>query len=264
MFAELGGGNRLFYEELGEGPPVVLIHGLADDHRLWRHQVPALSRRFRTIAIDIRGHGRSSKPPGPYSVPLFATDVVTLLDSLAIGRARFIGLSMGGGISQTLALRHADRVEAIALVSTSSTFPQTTRDRFHDRAATAEREGMGPVVESMIERWFTPRFRAERPDEVELTRATVLANDPFAFAASARANSEREWTDALGDIHCPVLFIGGADDPGDARRSAATFAAHLPQLQAHILDNASHLLPVEHPELTNELLLRFLSANIAL
>jgi 3-oxoadipate enol-lactonase len=255
------GRAGLFYEEVGSGPPVVLIHGLADDHRLWRYQVPALAMRFRTIAIDIRGHGSSPKPPGPYSVPLFAADVVALLDQLGIERAGFIGLSMGGGISQTLALQHAERVGSIALISTSSSFPQTTRDRFHSRAATAEHEGMGPIVESMIERWFTPRFRAEHPDEVELTRATVVANDPFAFAAAARANALLDWTDALGGIRCPVLFIGGADDPGDARRSAATFAEHLPQLEAHILDGASHLLPVEQPEMTNDLLLRFLSSS---
>jgi 3-oxoadipate enol-lactonase len=257
----LGDPTSLFYEEVGEGPPVVLIHGLADDHRLWRHQVPALATRFRTVAIDIRGHGSSPKPPGPYSVPLFATDVVALLDQLGIERASFIGLSMGGGISQTLALRHAERVQAIALLSTSSSFPQKTRDRFHSRAATAEREGMGPIVASMIERWFTPHFRAEHPDEVELTRATVLANDPFAFAAAARANAERDWTNALDAIRCPVLFIGGAEDPGDARHSAATFAEHLPQLEAHIIDNASHLLPVERPLITNDLLLRFLASS---
>jgi 3-oxoadipate enol-lactonase len=257
----LGDPTSLYYEEIGSGPPVVLIHGLADDHRLWRHQVPTLAKRFRTIAIDIRGHGSSPKPPGPYGVPLFAADVVALLDQLGIERASFIGLSMGGGISQTLALRHAERVEAIALISTSSSFPQTTRDRFHSRAAAAERDGMAPIVESMIERWFTPRFRAEHPDEVELTRATVLANDPFAFAAAARANAQRDWTDDLGAIRCPVLFIGGADDPGDARRSAATFAEHLPQLEAHILDGASHLLPVEQSEVTNDLLLRFLSSR---
>jgi 3-oxoadipate enol-lactonase len=255
------GPISLHYEEVGSGPPVVLIHGLADDHRLWRYQVPTLATRFRTIAIDIRGHGSSPKPPGPYSVPLFAADVVALLDQLGIERASFIGLSMGGGISQTLALQHAERVQSIALVSTSSTFPQTTRDRFHSRAATAEGEGMEPIVESLIERWFSARSRAEHPDEVELTRATVLANDPFAFAAAARANAQRDWTDALDTIRCPVLFIGGADDPGDARRSATTFAEHLPQLEAHILENASHLLPVEQPAITNDLLLRFLSSS---
>jgi pimeloyl-ACP methyl ester carboxylesterase len=108
---------------------------------------------------------------------------------------------------------------------------------------------MERLVEAMIERWFTARCRAAHPDEVELTRATV------------RANAQRDWTDALDAIRCPVLFIGGADDPGDARRSATTFAEHLPQLEAHILENASHLLPVEQPTITNDLLLRFLSSS---
>lgn len=259
-FAQLPDGNQLFYERGGEGPPVVLIHGLADDHRLWRYQIPALQDRFTTIAIDLRGHGRSSKPAGPYSVPLFAADVLALLDQLDIERASLVGLSMGGGTSQTFALAYPDRVRSLALLSTSSDFVQKTRDRFHARAELAEREGMVPeMVESMVERWFTPRFREEHPDEVEQTRATVLANNPFAFAASARANSERNWTDRLGEIRCPVLFVGGAEDPGDARRSAAAFEQGLPDVEIHILEDASHLLPVEQPERTNGLLRRFLS-----
>ncbi len=258
-FAPLPDGNQLYYEEHGAGAPVILIHGLADDHSLWRYQVPALATQYRTIAIDLRGHGASSKPTGPYSVPLFASDVVALLDHLGIDRAVIIGLSMGGGTAQTLALEHPERVVALALLSTSSSFVQATRDRFQSRAAIAEREGMAPVAEGMIERWYTPRFRQVRPDEVERTRATVLANDPFAFAASARANSVREWTERLGEIGCPVLYIGGADDPGDARSSAATFGARLPDVETVILESASHLVPVERPEAVNELLLRFLA-----
>ncbi|HET8586493.1 MAG TPA: alpha/beta fold hydrolase [Candidatus Limnocylindria bacterium] len=258
--ALLPDGNQLYYERAGEGPAVVFIHGLADDHRLWRYQLPALQDRFTTIAIDLRGHGRSSKPAGAYSVPQFAADVVALLDQLEIERASLVGLSMGGGTSQTFALAYPERIRSLALISTSSEFVQATRDRFHARAEQAEREGMVPdVVEPMVERWFTPRFRAERADEVELTLATVRANDPFAFAASARANSERNWTDRLGEIGCPVLFIGGAEDPGDARRSATIFERGLPNIEIQILEDASHLLPVEKPEATNVLLRRFLS-----
>lgn len=257
---QLPDGNRLHYHESGAGPAVVLIHGLADDHRLWRYQRPALQDRFRTIGIDLRGHGRSSKPAGPYSVPMFAADVLALLDALEIERVALVGLSMGGGTSQTFALAYPDRVRSLALVSTSSEFVQATRDRFHARAEQAEREGMvSDVVAPMVERWFTPRFRAEHPDEVERTLATVRANDPFAFAASARANSERNWTDRLPEIKVPVLFIGGAEDPGDARRSAAIFERGLPNVETHILEDASHLLPVEKPEATNALLRRFLS-----
>jgi 3-oxoadipate enol-lactonase len=239
---------------------VVLIHGLADDHRLWRYQRRALDDRFRTIAIDLRGHGRSSKPPGPYSVPMFAADVLALLDQLQIERASLVGLSMGGGTSQTFALAYPERVRSLALVSTSSEFVQATRDRFRARAEQAEREGMVPeVVEPMVDRWFTPSFRQAHPEEVERTLETVRANDPFSFAASARANSERNWNDRLGEIRCPVLFIGGAEDPGDARRNAAIFERGLPDVEIHILENASHLLPVEQPETTNALLRRFLS-----
>lgn len=243
----------------GSGPVVVLLHGLADTHEMWRNQVPALEGHYRTIAIDHYGHGRAPLPPGELTTALMADGVAALIEAQAAGPAVVVGLSMGGGVAQVLTLRRPDLVRALVLVSTGSEFPPATRDRFVTRAAQAERDGMGSVLDATVPRWFTPEFAAGHPDEVERTRATVLANDPRSFAAASRANAVRDWTDRLGEIACPVLFIGGADDPADAARSLAIFRDRLSDLEAAMIPNASHLVTIEAPERFNALLLDFLA-----
>jgi 3-oxoadipate enol-lactonase len=258
MFATTRDGTRLHFESAGNGPPVVLIHGLSDDHTLWRYMAPALAERYRVISVDVRGHGRSAKPHAPLEVATLADDVVALLDWLQIDKAVLVGLSMGGGISQTTAIRHPERVRALALLSTSSSFPESTRERFRYRAEVAERDGIAPLLDSMVERWFTPEFVAARPDEVARTREVVLANDPLAFAAACRANAARDWTGDLDRITCPVLVLAGERDPGSATGSAETFRERLSDVEVHLVQGASHAIPIERPEVANRLLLAFL------
>ena len=242
----------------GTGPPIVLLHGLADSHDLWRHQVPLLAGSWTTIAVDHLGHGRTALPTGRLTIATMADAVAALVDRLATGPAVVAGLSMGGGVAQVLALRRPDLVRALVLVSTSSEFPAATRERFRARAALAEREGMAAVVDSTVPRWFTPEFAAAQPAEVLRTERAVLANDSAAFAAASRANAERDWTSRLGEIRCPVLFVGGDRDPADPARAAATFRARLPDVRIEILAGTSHLVPVEAPDRFAALLLAFL------
>ena len=252
------GAPEPWAEVRGRGRPIVLLHGLADSHDLWRHQVPLLERSWTTIAVDHLGHGRTPLPTGPLTIARMADAVAALLDRLATGPVVVVGLSMGGGVAQVLALRRPDLVRALVLVSTSSEFPATTRERFTARAALAEREGMAAVLDSTVPRWFTPEFAAAHPAEVARTERTVLANDPLSFAAASRANAERNWTGRLGEIRCPVLFVGGDRDPADATRAAATFRAHLPDVRVEIVAGTSHLVPVEAPDRFAALLLAFL------
>jgi len=237
---------------------VVLLHGLGDSSDLWRHQVPVLSRRHRTVALDLRGHGRSPLGEPTFDLGAMAADVRATLSGLGITRAVVAGLSMGGGVAQALALRDPALVRALILVSTSSEFREATRRRFLDRALTAEREGMASVVDATVARWFTPRFAAAHPDEVERTRLGVLRTSPAAFAAASRANAARHFTDDLPSITCPVLFIGGTADPADPNRALEIYRRSLPDLRAELIPDASHLVPVEAASAFNTILLRFL------
>lgn len=225
----------------------MLLHGLADSHDLWRHQRAVLAKRHDVVAIDLPGHGGSPAIVGPISLAAMADAVAASIDQLGVRRPVVVGLSMGGGVAQALAIGRPDLVGALVLVSTSSEFPPATRDRFLRRAERAEREGMAAVVDETVLRWFTVSFMAEHPEEVARTRATVLATDPASFAAASRANADRRLTSGLSSIACPVLFVGGAQDPADPERALAIYRRELPALRWQIVPDASHLVPVERP-----------------
>lgn len=256
--ATLPNGLRMCYESDGDGPPVVLIHGLGGSHAMWRYQVPALADRYRVIALDLRGHGQSDKPPGPYSVPQFAEDVLQLLDTLDVPQATMVGLSLGGGTVQTFAIAYPERVRALGLISTSPEFTPKSAEHFYVRAELAEREGMEPLVDTLIKPRFTPEWLAEHPEVREWSAAATRANDPRAWAASARANATRSLTGELHRITCPVLFVGGERDPADMARSVELYRRHLPQAEIHMLPDVAHLLPFQAPEVFNPILRAFL------
>lgn len=255
-------GLRLHVERRGVGPRLILLHGLADDHRLWRRVVPTLAERFETIAVDLPGHGRSDPVPDGASIEWFAGRIGRLIERLGAEhgapRPVLAGLSMGGGIAQYVALADPGRLRGLILVSTSPAFPAATRERFRSRAARAEADGMAAVVDATVPRWFTHGFAAAHPAEVEATRATVLAMDPVSFARASRANAARDCTDRLRELDLPVLFVAGTDDPADPTRALALYRERVPHLRTELLDGVSHLLPVEAPERLLPVLLEFL------
>jgi pimeloyl-ACP methyl ester carboxylesterase len=243
-----------------DAPPVVLIHGLADDRSLWRHVAPRLAERHHVVSVDMPGHGESDAVPDGAGIEWFADVVSALIDRLELAEPVLGGLSMGGGVAQYVAGRSPRELRGVALVSTSPVFPETTRKRFLDRADLAEREGMAAVVDATVSRWFTPEFAGQRPDEVEATRATVLRTDPTSFARASRANAARDATPLLSSIDVPVLFIAGLDDPADPRRAEAIYRERVRDLRVRLIPGASHLLPVEVPDLFLAELESFLAA----
>jgi 3-oxoadipate enol-lactonase len=246
-YVVLPGGRRLWVAREGVpgGQPVVLLHGLSDDHGLWRYTVPALADRYATFAVDLPGHGRSDPPPDDATIAWFGDRIVALIDALGLDRPVLGGLSMGGGTAQYAALAMPGRLRGLVLVSTSPAFPEANRERFLDRAVVAERDGMAAVVDTTVPRWFVPAWMEAHPDEVAATRATVLATDPRSFAIASRANAVRDCTDRLGEIDCPVLFVGGLDDPADPMRSVPVYRERLRDVRIELFDHASHLVPVE-------------------
>ena len=239
-------------------PSILLVHGLADDHGLWRHVVPRLARRWDVVAVDMPGHGASDPVPDGATIDWFADVVGGLIPALDLREPVLVGLSMGGGVVQYVALDPPRPIRGLVLVSTSPVFPEATRRRFTDRAAVAEREGMTAVVDATVPRWFTADWMTAHPDEVDATRATVLATDPISFARASRANAARDCADRLGEIECPVLFIAGADDPADPGRAEAIYRERVPDLRVVLLPRLSHLLPVEAPDRFTDELERFL------
>lgn len=251
---------ELWYERTGSGPLVLLLHGLSDTHGLWRFVAPALADAGHTVvAVDHYAHGRSPMPGVPLTTAVMADGVAQLIERLGMGPAVVIGLSMGGGVAQVLTLRQPDLVRALGLVSTSSEFKPSNRERFVLRGEKAVREGMASVIEETVPRWFTPEWPAANPGLYRSIVETVLANPPERFQAASAANSERGWTDRLGAIRCPVLFVGGEVDPMGIEGVAATFRAAIPQARTEIVPAVSHLIPIQKPAELNAILLHWLA-----
>jgi pimeloyl-ACP methyl ester carboxylesterase len=250
---------ELWYERTGSGPLVLLLHGLADTHELWRYVAPALASRFAVVAIDHYAHGQSPLPERPLTTAVMADGVAQLIVRLGLGRAVVIGLSMGGGVAQVLTLRHPELVRALGLVSTSSEFKPSNRERFLLRGEKARREGMAAVVEETVPRWFTPDWPPANPEVYQSIVDTVLANPPDRFDAASRANAERGWTERLGEIHCPVLFVGGELDPMGIEAVAATFRSAIPHARTVIVPAVSHLIPIQKPGELNDILFDWLA-----
>jgi 3-oxoadipate enol-lactonase len=202
------------------------------------------------IVFDSRGAGRSEFGPAgiAYTTELLAADVAGLLDALGVAQAILMGISMGGGVAQQVALNYPDRVASLVLVSTSPGFSAVTRARMLGEAERIERAGIDEdMVAAMLARWFTPGFAAARPEAVDRVRWGVMAYAPAVLAARSRANAERDFTGRLARIRCPVLFVAGADDPMGPSGHAGTYAAALPDVEIRLIAGSSHLVPVQAP-----------------
>ncbi len=251
-------GIALQYQLVGEGETITFVHALGLDGDSWWQQVEALQDSYRLLTYDVRGHGRSGKPPGPYSIDLFADDLYSLLEALGITRTHVVGLSMGGMIAQALAVAHPEKLHSLVLCDTSSGYTAEERQVFEQRARVAARQGMEPLVQPTLERWFTATFRASQPAVVERIAHTLRQNDPVAYAAACLAIGNVALTDRLGAVRCPTMVVVGEEDVGTPPAMARTIAQAIAGARLELIRQAAHLVPVEKAAIFNALLLDFL------
>lgn len=249
-------GVRLYYEMEGEGHPVLLLHPVGLDLTCWDDQVEALAPRFRVLRVDLRGHGRSGVPPLPYTLQALAEDVHALLRTLQLAPAHVIGLSLGGMVAQLLALDHPEAVRSLVLADTNCTLPPQARPVMIERGEAAKRGGMAAVVDTTLERWFTPEFMGARV--VARCRDRLLADDVGAWAATWRAISELNTEPRLKEIKVPTLVITGEKDVSAPVSRAQAMAALIPGARLEIVAGAPHMAPLEQPALFNAAVLTFL------
>jgi 3-oxoadipate enol-lactonase len=249
----------LRWERAGErGSFVVLTHGLGGSLDYWAPHVDALAKHHRVLRWDLRGAGGSSRPPGPYDVGLFARDLAALLDRLGEPRAHLVGHSGGGVVSQRFALDFPERTASLVLASTSSEVSARARAGWHRLADAIERSGFGDG-RAPDARGFAPAFAAAHPDVVAgLTRAT-RANDPAAYAATARAFGGYGWTADLPRIAAPTLVLQGLDDQLTPPGGSVILARGIPRARLVMLPGVGHNLPLEVPALFTAAVVAFLA-----
>jgi 3-oxoadipate enol-lactonase len=257
------GGAGLYYEIHADGegarrPWLILSHSLACNTEMWTPQVAEFSRRYRILAFDTRGHGRSDAPPGPYTMELLAADLHALLGSLRISKAHFVGLSMGGMIGQTYALRHPDVFESLTLADTTSRWPAEASQVFAERVQTALAKGMDPLVEATLGRWFTPPFHRSNPADVARVGDMIRATPVAGYAGCSDCIPRIDTTARLREIRCPILVICGKDDPGTPLAMSRVIHENAPGSELVIIESAAHLSNLEQPLVFNQAVARFL------
>lgn len=251
-------GIDIRYDIAGEGPWLLLSHSLATDLSLWDDQMASLTARFRVLRYDTRGHGGSSAPDHPYDFPLLAADVIGLMDVLDVRKAHFVGISMGGMITQHVALTAPERIDRLVLVSTTSGYPPEARAMWGDRIAAVRANGMEPLVAPTLERWFTPAWRQAHPDVMTRIGALIRATPAAGYIGSGQAIATLDTTSRLSGLRCPTLVIAGAEDAGTPPAMGRKIAEQIPGARFESIDSASHLCNVEQAEKFNRLLLDFL------
>ncbi len=251
-------GIDIHYETCGSGPWVTLAHSLATDLTLWDELAAVLATRFSVLRYDARGHGKSSAPEGPYSFTQLVGDLTGLLDALKIERTHLVGLSMGGMLAQHFALMAPERLDRLAVVSSTSRIPPEAGALWDERIAVARNQGMQALVESTLARWFTAPYRAAHPEVMACIGALIAATPVAGFAGWGAAICTLDVTARLGAISAPTLVVVGADDPGTPPAASQAIAAAIPGARLEIIPAASHQLIIEQADAFNQWLLEFL------
>jgi len=235
-------GISIYYAVYGNGPPVILLHGGLANADYWGNQIKALMPRRTVIAMDSRGHGRSTRDARPYGYDLMADDVVGLMDFLNVPKADVVGWSDGGILGLDLAIRHKDRVGRIFAFA-ANTVPSGVKDDVEKN----------PTFAAFIKR---------AGEEYRSHSSTPNEYDAFVEQISKMWASEPNWTDAqLHAIAAPVLVVDGDHDEAIKREHTEYIAATIPHAGLLILPNASHFAFLQDPELFNFAMLHFLDGN---
>jgi 3-oxoadipate enol-lactonase len=240
-----------------DAPTVVFSGSLGTRLTMWDPQVQALSDRFRIVRCDVRGHGGSPVPPGPYAIDDLGADLLALLQALDARRVRLVGLSIGAMMSLWVAAHAPEHVGRLVACCTTARFGPEATDAYVSRAAAARAHGLADLADGVVARWFTPEFAATRPDVVARFRAELIATPREGYAACCEALAALDLTGLLGRITAPTLVISGADDQATPPSHGEAIAAAVPGARFVCLDAAAHLGSVQQPERVNDLVAAF-------
>jgi len=255
-------GTEIGYELHGKesSPWLTLSHSLACSVRMWDPQIAAFKDRYRILAFDTRGHGASAAPKGAYTLEALADDLKGLLDLLGIKRTHFAGLSMGGMIGQTFALKYPGVFQSLVLADTTSGFPAEAAPLWAERIRVAETQGMQPLVQPTLERWFTEPFRKSHPQVVGRIGALIASTPVAGYVGCSHAIPKINLTAQLKAIKCPVLVICGEQDAGTPPAMARAIHEHAPGSKLVMIPQAAHLSNLEQPQVFTKAMEQFLAA----
>jgi 3-oxoadipate enol-lactonase len=255
------GDIEVFYTIEGEGPWLTMAHSLGCNTTAWDEQAALLSKKFTVLRYDARGHGQTSATAGPYTLEQLADDAYGLLVALGITKTHWMGISMGGMIGQTMALKHPTLFSSLMLIDTTSRRPDNAQAMWGARITTAKEQGMAGLVESTLERWFTAPFRQGNPNAIKTIADGILSTSVDGFCGCCAAIAQINTLDRLREIQCPAIVMVGEHDHGTPPAMAKQIHENLPNSEFFMIKDAAHIANIEQPEVFNREILKFLTKH---
>jgi pimeloyl-ACP methyl ester carboxylesterase len=253
-------GVKIYWDEQGQGEPVLLIMGLAYPSQMWYRTRPLLASRYRTLVLDNRGIGQSDVPPGPYPIALMASDVKAVMDAAGIESAHVFGVSMGGMIAQEFALQYPARVRSLILGCTAAGGPTAVRAEPEAIQMLMRREKMSPeqAAEASVPFIYDPATPRERIDEDVAIRRPWF---PSAAGYAAQLQGILGWEaySRINQIVAPTLVIHGESDRLIPPGNASLIAERIPVAKLMMIPHASHLFLTDQTEVSHHAILQFLN-----
>ena len=261
-FVSTTDGTRIHYEVTGKpgATPVLMIQGLGASKNAWNLQRIAMATRFRIISFDNRGAGRSDKPTVPFTLEQMAEDAIAVLDGAGIETAHVVGASMGGVISQIVAVKHPHRVRSLTLVCTACRNHPWRQELLQSWAKTAEEKGMIEVGKEAAQWVMSPRsFRRLVPAFTWMgPLAALRPRHSFVSQIHAILNTREDLVDQLSTITAPTMVIVGNQDILTPRGDSEEIAERIPNAELVVISGAAHGLMMEHSSTFNKILIEFL------
>jgi 3-oxoadipate enol-lactonase len=245
----------------GEGPPVVLLHCLGVDHRLWDGVIDALGAGHRVLTYDLPGHGESATPPAGYSIDDLADQLAAVLDASGVSRAHVAGMSLGGCVAQSFAGRYPERVARLVLADTTPQYPPALKNTWIERASIARSRGVGPLVDEKLTIWFTPDFAAANGPQVRYVRDTLTACDGEGYALACEALGAADLRDSVRRISAPTLIALGDGDLPPFHDAARWMHDAIPGSRVQLIAGARHAAPLQQSAAFAALLRDFLDGT---
>src|SRR5882757_4679331 len=230
-----------------DAPWLIFSNSLATNLAMWDDQARELKSTFRVLRYDQRGHGTTDAPAGRYGFEQLIADAVALMDALAIKKAHFAGLSMGGATALGFAQKHPDRLDKVIVCDSPCQSTPTSSQQWEERIVIAQKQGMEPLVEPTVGRWFPPEVMQAKAPHVDKVRAMVRTTPVNGFIGCAAALADHNYAAAVGTVTRPVLFMAGEKD-GVTPTAMRKLSAALPGSRYVELPGAGHISNMDQPQ----------------
>lgn len=234
-------GVEISWQRYGSGgaEPVILLHSLGADGGMWAPQIETLSAHRTVIAVDTRGHGRSSAPPGPYALTDLCADVLSVADDTGADRFHIVGLSLGGQMALWLASHQPGRVLSMAACNTAAKIGSA--ESWSDRIEAVQTQGMAALRPAVTARWFSDDFVDRHPGWFEAAGRTFEQTSRVGYVACCQALAAADLRADIGSIEAPSLIVGGEGDLSTPPEHARRLAETIPGARLEIIPGAAHL-----------------------